>query len=68
MLLHCRIPAWRNLALLIADGLAVDEKGDLRMIAERVEKTVGISGNPTGTERDGLAKTGSGIKRSAKRL
>ena len=51
----------KHLALLIADGLPVDDKADLRVIAKRVEQTVAIRGNAAGAVRDRLAQSAARI-------
>ena len=50
-----------DLALLIADGLSVDDEADLRVVAQGVEEAVAIGRHAAGAVSDGLAQTRAGI-------
>ncbi len=50
-----------DLALLIADRLAVDHEADLRMIAQRVEESIGVGRDSAGAINDGLAQAAAGV-------
>src|SRR5258708_15064637 len=52
----------KDFALLIADGLPIDDKAGLRVIAHRVEQTVTIGNNAAGTESNGLAQASARIE------
>src|ERR1039458_9109798 len=50
-----------HFALLVADGLPVNHEADLRVIAERVEESVAVSGNTSRAVYDRLAQTSSRV-------
>src|ERR1700676_2390213 len=65
--LHALDGANRNLggeqlALLIADWLAVDQEAHLRVITERVKKSVPVGGHSTGAINDRFTQARSGIE------
>src|SRR5579864_1957585 len=53
----------KHFALLIADGLAIDDETDLRVIAQRMEKAVGVRRYGASAVGDGLGQPAAGIKR-----
>ena len=52
----------KHFALLIADGLAVDDETDLRVVAQRMEKAVGVGRHRAGAVGDGLGQAAAGIE------
>jgi hypothetical protein len=50
-----------DFALLIADGLSIDDEADLRVIAEGVERSVAIGGHTARAIGDCLAEAGPGV-------
>ena len=55
----------KDLALLIADGLAIDHKADLSVIAQRMEKSVRVGGRTSRAVVDDAAQPGRGVECSA---